>query len=115
MAEPITPTTFHLDVTGANGTPFRFVLRPIGSDGDATVRHYDRRYTLKEGEFGYHLTNFNEHGQSCGPATMSDDYSPDSDFGLAGWHDVRAWDIDVHTRRLVGTWIANVLGLGEGS
>ena len=112
MSEPTTPTTFHLDTISANGTPFRFVLTPQEERPErSSVRYYDRRYASAPGEFGYHPSNFNEHGQGCGGARSADDFMGSHDFGLRGWHEVDAWDVDVHTRRLVGTWIANVLGL----
>ena len=111
MTEPIIPTTFHLDVTGANGTPFRFVLTPDDDNpAKSLVRYYNRRYTLNEGDFGYHPVNFNEDGQSCGGGLYTRDFTEEFGSGFAGWHNVRAWDVDVRTRRLVGAWIANVLG-----
>jgi hypothetical protein len=93
--------TFTLDVTGGNGTPFRFVYWP----SDGTVRYYDRRYTLTEGEPGYGLNQTNENGQSCGPRFHADDFSPSAGHGIRGWHGVDEWDIDRPTRRLVGYWI----------
>ncbi len=114
MPEPITPTTFHLDVTGANGTPFRFVLTPDDDNpARSSIRYHDRRYTLNDGDFAYHPRNFNEDGQACGPDDCADSYSPDDSCGFRGWHEVDAWDVDVRTRRLVGTWIAHVLGLSN--
>lgn len=54
-----TPEIFYLDVTGANGTPFRFALTPSGKpyrqedDPDAPmvgkVMYFDRRYPAAPG------------------------------------------------------------------
>lgn len=105
------PTTFHLDVTSANGTPLRFVLTPGHAPESSPVRYYDRRYTLAPGEFGYHPVNFNEDGQGCGPSLNIDAFTEGPDRTIRGWHEIDVWDIDPRTRALVGSWISHVLNL----
>ena len=110
MTEPTTPTTYTLDMTGDNGTPFRFVYNPT----DGTVRYYDRRYTRTEGEYGYGINHMCEDGQACGGALTADNFTVSSGYGIRGWHEVDAWDIDRRTRELVGAWLnlLNVRGIG---
>lgn len=101
---------FHLDVPGGNGTPFRFVFWPteLLYTGTGAVRYYDRRYTLTEGKPGYGLNHMNEDGQCCGPAMDPGAFTPNALHGLVGWHDVKAWDIDRSTRRMVGVWLRHL-------
>lgn len=103
MTEQTTPETFTMDLTGGNGTPFRFVFWPHENDG--TVRYYDRRYTLTEGEPGYGLNHTNENGQCCGGARAAIDFIHHGGFGLMGWHEVDAWDVDRLTMIAVGGWL----------
>lgn len=97
------PATFTLDVTGANGTPFRFVYEA----GDRNVRYYDRRYPTQPDEQHYHPRNYNEDGQMCGPALLTESFTR-GHGGILGWHEVNAWNIDWHTVRLVGNWIMTI-------
>ncbi len=111
MPGPVTPTTYTLDMTGGNGTPFRFVYWPA----DNAVRYYNRRYPLPEGEPS-RLNHQTEDGQACGGALAADDFTVASGgYGIRGWHEVDAWDIDVRTRELVGAWInlLNAQGIGN--
>lgn len=94
---------FHLDVTGANGTPFRFIAWPE----ENAIRYYDRRYTLAEGEPGYGVNHMNEDGQACGPAMILKGF--EGTRWIRGWHDVSAWDVDAATMQLVGVWVTHVL------
>lgn len=100
------PASFHIDLTGGNGTPFRFEFTPDeGPHGQ--VRYRDRRYTLTEGKPGYGINHTNEDGQACGPALMP--YSLiDCDSGIRGWHEVDAWDVDRATVQLVGAWLRHI-------
>lgn len=93
--------TYTLDITGGNGTPFRFVYKTGG-----TVRYYDRRYPTLPDEPHYHPRNYNEDGQKCGPDFNVESFTDASaQSGIIGWHEVDAWDIDAATVRLVGTWL----------
>lgn len=101
--EKINPTTFHIDLIGANGTPFRFEFTPYeGPHG--TVRYRDRRYTLSEGEPGYGINHTNENGQACGPVLGPEAFTGGKP-GIRGWHEVDAWDIDRITVGIVGIWL----------
>lgn len=97
------PGTFLLDVTGANGTPFRFVATPA----DGALRYYDRRHTLAEGEPGYGINRTCEIGQACGPALRLID-APEFAC-IRGWHGVTDWDVDAGTTTLVSAWVRHVL------
>jgi hypothetical protein len=101
MTDTTSPETYTLDVTGDNGTPFRFVFWP----GTETVRYYDRRYTRTEGEYGYGVNHMTEDGQACGPALAITDFVPISNHGLRGYNAIDEWDIDRRTMNLVGTWL----------
>jgi hypothetical protein len=101
------PETFHIDLTGGNGTPFRFVFLP----DDGSVWQYDRRHTIKAPDQTH--PNFNDDGQLCGGTFAPSDFIG-KDSGIRGWHEVDAWDIDRATVRMVGIWlthIANAYGL----
>jgi hypothetical protein len=98
------PETFHIDLTGGNGTPFRFVFWPEVK----TVRYYSRRHTLTEGEPGYGINHTNENGQACGPALSFTDFVPLCNYGIRGWHEVDAWDVDGETMRMVGLWLTHI-------
>jgi hypothetical protein len=100
------PEVFSLDTIGGNGTPFRFVYWPKVGE----VRYYDRRYTLTPDQLGYGPGNMNEDGQACGGPLLDTDFSSHAHHGIAGWHDVRAWDIDRGTVQLVGMWIKDIKG-----
>lgn len=100
-AQPV-PGVFHLDVNGANGTPFRFVY---DLTEPSTLRYYDRRYPLAEGEPGYGVNHMNEDGQACGPALSINHINWLHANGFRGWHDVAAWGVDRATVVMVGNWI----------
>lgn len=100
------PETYTLDTIGGNGTPFRFVFWP-GENG-GTVRYYDRRYPMAEGETGYGINRWNENGQCCGGARSVDDFVGPHVYGLRGWHEVDVWDVDRATVVMVGDWIEEI-------
>lgn len=118
MSEKTNPETFILDATGANGTPFRFILTPSAkpwgreADPDApmvgSVQYLDRRYTLKPGEPGYGPNHTNEHGQSCGPKLSPWSFITNR-HGFRGWHEVSAWDLDAPLVDFVGSWIQHTM------
>lgn len=101
------PEVFTMDTIGGNGTPFRFMYWPreeqFGELG--TVRYYDRRYPVQKGQPGYGINHATEDGQCAGGALYPSSFHPDAQFGIRGWHDVDAWDVDMMTARLVGRWI----------
>lgn len=99
------PEIFTLDVIGGNGTPFRFVFWPKLGD----VVYLDRRIPTQPGEAGYRPYHYDENGQRCGAALDADNFTPDAQHGIRGWHEVDAWDIDRSTRRLVGSWIKLIM------
>lgn len=100
------PETYTLDITGDNGTPFRFVYELGG-----TIRYYDRRYPTQPGEPHYHPRNYNENGQNCGPDMLIESFTEtDSASGIRPWHDVEAWAIDPGTQVLVGNWLRMLKG-----
>jgi hypothetical protein len=103
--DKVEPATFTLDITGGNGTPFRFIYFP----GEEVVRYYDRRYTLTEGEPGYGINHMNENGQCCGGALSVDTFTDCSSSGLRGWHEVDAWDGDRATMIIVGDWLELIM------
>jgi hypothetical protein len=108
MDKNTTPVAFHIDLTGDNGTPFRFVFLP----DDGSVWQYDRRYAVGPDEES--SPTFSEDGQQCGGAHSTMDFPATSIYGMRGWHEEDAWDVDVHTRNFVGLWlkrIANAYGL----
>lgn len=105
------PTTYTLDMTGDNGTPFRFVYW----SADGAVRCYDRRYMLAEGEPGYGINHTCENGQACGPAFAFTDFVPIGHHGIRGYNEIDAWDIDRRTRELVGAWLTLLQGKGVGA
>lgn len=96
--------TYSIDVTGTNGTPFRFVLWPA-TDG---LRCYSRRHTLAPGQPGYGFNNACEDGQACGPAFAASTFGS-FEGALRGWHGVDAWDVDDETMSLVGAWIQHTM------
>lgn len=96
------PTVFRFDIVGANGTPFRFVYDTAEPD---TLRYYDRRYPLAEGELGYGINHMTEDGQACGPVLSVNHINWSHPRGFRGWHDVDAWDVDRATVTMVGDWI----------
>lgn len=95
------PVTFHIDLTGGNGTPFRFVFLP----DDGSLWQYDRRHATKPGE----ETNpqFNEDGQLCGGAVAPSDFTGKV-TGIRGWNQVDDWDIDRATVGMVGVWLQHI-------
>ena len=95
------PEIFTLDLIGDNGTPFRFMYWPEQGE----IRYYDRRYPTTPDKPGYGINHFNENGQACGGPLLDTDFTPLADYGIRGWHEVDAWDIDRDTRRIVGKWI----------
>jgi hypothetical protein len=99
------PKVFHTDLTGANGTPFRFVLWPE----ENRVLYYDRRYTYVPGQPGYGLDTINENGRVCGPWITPADLSAARNTGLCGRGGEGAWDVDPRTVRLVSAWAEHVL------
>lgn len=99
--EPVKPETYSLDVVGGNGTPFRFTYWPSKDE----VGYQDRRYPSQPTEPQYRPFFYDEHGQGCGPVLLSDTFTDSGGFGIRGWHEVDAWDVDRHTVALVGTWI----------
>lgn len=109
------PEVFTLDLIGGNGTPFRFMFWPKEHQAteEGTIRYYDRRYILTEGEPGYGINHTNENGQSCGGpllvSSFTNAYNYGFGSGIRGWNEVDAWDIDRHTVALVGNWIASIL------
>lgn len=107
MDKNTTPVAFHIDLTGDNGTPFRFEFSPNESPY-GTVRYRDRRYTLTEGKPGYGINHTNENGQACGPAMLPSAFPATSIYGMRGWHEEDAWDVDVHTRNFVGLWLRRI-------
>ena len=111
MSDTTVPATYTLDMTGGNGTPFRFVYWPA----DGAVRYYDRRYTRTEGEYGYGIDQMCEDGQSCGPVFNATSFDPHTIYGIRGWHEVDAWDIDRATVQLVGTWLTALKNKGIGN
>ncbi len=98
------PERFHIDVTGANLTPFRFVSWPQTEE----IRYYDRRYTLTPGQTGYGVNHTCEDGQACGPALHLADFTTTPLRALCGWHDV-SWDVDQETMLLVSSWVSHVM------
>lgn len=96
------PITFHIDLTGANGTPFRFVFLPE----DGSVWQYDRRYAVEAGKQNH--AHFTEDGQLCGGARSTRDFPGTSIYGLRGWHEVDVWDVDMDTRNFVGFWLKRI-------
>lgn len=119
MNKQADPEVFTLDVIGGNGTPFRFMFWPKEDQATekGTVRYYDRRYTLTEGEPGYGINHTNEHGQACGGpllvSSFTNAHSSGFSSGIRGWHGVDAWDIDRQTVKLVGGWIHSILEAGS--
>lgn len=100
------PDVFHIDLTGANGTPFRFEFTP-GEGIHGVVRYRDRRYTLAKGEPGYGINHTNENGQACGGFLYPSSYI-NRKAGIRGWHEVDAWDIDRRTANMVGAWLLHI-------
>lgn len=93
--------TYTLDITGSNGTPFRFTYWP----STEYVMYQDRRCPSKPGEPQYRPFFYDEHGQNCGPSLMTSNFTDGKLGGIRGWHENDAWDIDAATVRLVGTWL----------
>ncbi len=98
------PDTFHLDLTGGNGTPFRFVFWPETGE----LRCYDRRYSYRPDERVYHERNYNENGQSCGGPMALGSFTRPRPTGIQGWHEVEDWDIDRASVVLVAAWLHHV-------
>lgn len=107
MNEHEQPDIFHIDLTGGNGTPFRFEFTP-GEGVHGAVRYRDRRYTLTEGKPGYGINHMNENGQSCGPVLDPSTFTDHGNSGIRGWHSVDAWDIDRKTVVMVGMWLSHI-------
>lgn len=103
---PARPDHFVLDVTGANGTPFRVIAYAANAAGPfpaydptkARVEVYDRRYP------------HTEHGQRAASYFLADllpdGTRPTRGLCLAGGVD--AWNIDAATMRLVEQWLTGV-------
>ena len=95
------PASFHIDLTGGNGTPFRFVFLP----DDGSIWQYDRRHAVQPGRET--TPQFNEDGQLCGPEHHTAAFIKDP-TGLRGWHGNDDWDVDRATVALVGSWLQHI-------
>lgn len=106
MDENTAPDTFHIDLTSANGTPFRFVFLPE----NGAVRYYDRRFAVEPGKQVHR--DFTEDGQACGPAMAPSVYLGGRS-GFRGWHEVDVWDVDRDTAAIVGVWLHHLIARME--
>jgi hypothetical protein len=98
------PETFVMDITGGNGTPFRFIYWP----STQIVVYFDRRYPTKPGEGQYKPFAYDENGQNCGPYLKASSFTEHRNTALTGWHGNREWDVDRSTRQLVSDWIEQI-------
>jgi hypothetical protein len=67
--------------------------------------YYDRRYPTRPDELAYRPFFNDENGQHCGPYLEESSFTGDRKYGIRGWHEVDAWDIDRRTVIMVGDWI----------